>query len=354
MSVASTPRMFSPYYDDETVMEMSLRNKILQQTLAEKTAEIERLKLNCTQLAGKYSRATKFVEECEVIHSVLELALETMVKLLSSVLDRVQRQQGAEKLLSSTGLKCREDALKASLMSLEQQREEQEKRIALFEEEIQRLKKEVEDRDAEYQNLAKHFKTLGEMDRRWHVKVCMDKGGLFREEECNNYMKWLAPFAPPVDLNHEPIADELVDVYGVGLKLSNTAPFEILGSHPDAREANGLPFIPWKGDVLLAVDGVSVERLTKEDVAGLICGPKNSIVVLQVLRQFTYMSEQKSKVFRLVRKELKERVEMLKARAPPRFVLNGKGHGKRKYEHYFPPTGSMVRCVSSVLPVFLL
>eukprot|EP00960_Hanusia_phi_P050201 760065-Hanusia_phi.AAC.1 len=340
MSVANTPRMLSPYYDDKTVMEMSMTNKVLQHTLAERTAEIERLKKQGVEMSGRFSRATKYVEESTVIHSVLELALDTIVKLLSDVMDHVLRQQGAEMLLSSTGLKCREDALKASLMSVEKQREDQAKRIVVFEEEIQRLKKEIEDRDAEYQNLVRNFKLLEEMDRRWHVKVCLEKGGLFKEEECNHYMKWLAPFSQPVDLNHQPIPDELVDVCGVGLKLSNTAPFEILGCHPDTRQANGLPFIPWQGDVLLAVDGVSVERLTKEDVAGLICGPRGSVVVVKVLRQFSYMTELKSKELKLVRKELKERVEMIKARAPPKLVLNGKGHGKRKYEHYFPPTGN--------------
>ena len=77
--------------------------------------------------------------------------------------------------------------------------------------------------------------------------------------------------------------DEL-GMVGVGLKLGNVFPFEVLSVHPDSRTTDGLPAILHEGDKIVAIDDVNCENLTKADVNALVIGPAESSVNLKILR----------------------------------------------------------------------
>ena len=97
---------------------------------------------------------------------------------------------------------------------------------------------------------------------------------------CQPYGRWLesAPRSTPSPAWERSDGDGAVveswnkveegRVAGVGLTLSLDEPYFVLGSHSDCKSADGERFEQRDGDMLLAVEGVPTQQLSRQEIAG--------------------------------------------------------------------------------------
>ena len=146
--------------------------------------------------------------------------------------------------------------------------------------EIARLKGELQVRSNDLELAIEDLKTCTNREWKKHRSVCMEIGGVYidfnHQEEVGLTMDRSSKYGP-----------EALGMTGVGLKIGNVYPFEILSVHPDARTSDGLPAILHEGDKVVAIEEVSLEHLNKADVNGLIVGPVDTEVYIKIIRGFT-------------------------------------------------------------------
>jgi len=123
----------------------------------------------------------------------------------------------------------------------------------------------VKQRSDDLELAIEDLKTCTNREWKKHRSVCMEISGVYidlnHKEEVGLTMDRSSKYGPSA-----------LGMIGIGLKIGNVYPFEIVGVHPDARTSDGLPAILHENDKIVAVETVSLENLTKADVNGLIIG----------------------------------------------------------------------------------
>lgn len=259
-------------------LELQLKQAALENTLSDTMVENVHTQEKLAQANNNLQEATAHIEEHSARETMMAVTMDSLEEVLCRLQHEMEERLDVEELVGFRSYSQKRDKEMQSRLHLLQDMNDQ-KDVIIQEQasEIAWLKNEVAQRTSDLEVALDDLKTSATREWKKHRSVCMEIGGMYidfnHREDVGLTMDRSSKFGP----------DEL-GMVGVGLKLGNIFPFEILAVHPDSRTTDGLPAILHEGDKIVAIDEVNCENLTRADVNALIIGPAESSVNLKLLR----------------------------------------------------------------------
>ena len=259
-------------------IELQLKNAALENTLSDTMVEIVNLREQMALLQDKLQTAHSHIDD----HVNREQMLSSTVEACEVVICKMQQE--LEERLDMEELLCfrsyaqqREKEVKSRLKILQDENDRKDVIIKEQASEIALLKNVLELRTADLEVALDDLKTSAHKEWKKHRAICMEIGGVY------------------IDFNHRQDVGLVMDrsakygaeelgFWGIGIKLTNVFPFEVIDVHPDSRTHDGLPAIFHEGDQLVAVEDMNLENLTRDDINGLLIGPADTCVHIKLLR----------------------------------------------------------------------
>ena len=277
----SARRYTTPLRGDATstaTMELQVRQTALENTLSDSLVEIVHLQEQIAVLQNKLQVAHSHIEEHVTREQMMTTTIEAFEGMMAKMQKELEERLDVEELVGYRSYaQKREKEVKSRLDMLQDENDRKDVIIKEQAVQIAWLKNELELRTADLDVAIDDLKTSAHREWKKHRSVCMEIAGVYidfnHQEDVGLVMDRSAKYGP----------DEL-GMVGVGLKLTNVAPFEVLGVHPDARTHDGLPVIFHEGDVVVAVEDVNLDGLNRADISGLLIGPPGTTVHIKVLR----------------------------------------------------------------------
>ena len=258
--------------------QMQLKQQALENVLSDQIVEMVHLREQLAKEKEKLLVAHEHIEHLALREAVMEQALQTIESCLVQVQLEFEEKLDIQELVSyrSYAQKCQKE-VKSTLSELADFNHQQDVIIKQQASEIAWLKNELELQKADLEVALEDLKSASGREWKKHRAVCMEIGGVY------------------IDFNHREHVGITMDrsskygpktfgMLGVGLKLGNIFPFEVLAVHPDSRTTDGLPALFQEGDKIVAINEINCEFLTRSDINGLILGPAETSVSIKILR----------------------------------------------------------------------
>jgi len=259
-------------------VELQVKQAALESTLSDTMVDMTHLQAQLALVNSKLATAYEHIE----MHVLRENMLMNMLGSVEEMMGTTQHEM-AEKLdvQELVGYRSyaqkREKEVKSHLDLLQNENDRKDVILKDQASHIAWLNNVVKQRSDDLELAIEDLKKCTNREWKKHRSVCMEIGGVYidlnHKEEVGLTMDRSSKYGPSA-----------LGMTGIGLKIRNLYPFEIVGVHPDARTSDGLPAILHENDKIVAVDTVSLENLTKADVNGLIIGPCDTHVYLKIIR----------------------------------------------------------------------
>jgi hypothetical protein len=259
-------------------LELQLKQAALENTLSDAMVELVHTQEQLARANSSLDAANKHIEEHAARETMMAVTLDTLEELFDKLQHEMEERLDVEELVGFRSYSQKRDKELQARLHLLQDLNDQ-KDVVLQEQaaEIAWLKNQVAERTSDLEVAVEDLKISATREWKKHRSVCMEIGGIYID------FNHREDVGLTMDRSHKYGSEEL-GMVGIGLKLGNVFPFEVLAVHPDSRTTDGLPAVLHEGDRIVAIDDVNCENLTKADINGLIIGPAESSVSLKILR----------------------------------------------------------------------
>ena len=317
-------------------VELQMKQRALESTLSDSMVQAVHLQDQLALANRKVQAANDTIEAHVARESMILSSVDRLEEIVSEVQHHFDERLDIEELVGyRTYAQAREKEVMARLHELEDLNARQSVVIKDQASEIAWLRNELGLRTADLEVAIEDLKESANREWKKHRSLCMEIGGVYidfnHSEGMGLTMNKSAKYGP----------DEM-GFTGVGLKLGNVFPFQVLGVHPNSRTKDGLPAVFHEGDKVVAIDNVNLESLTKGDIDGLIMGPVGSYVKVEIARGRGDLESPKSWfTMELKRQKLNDSIELRAPKPSNRKVSSyARFQKRREFEFHLPPSST--------------
>ena len=274
-------------------IELQVKNAVLENTLSDTMVEMVNLREQMALLQDKLQTAHSHIDDHVNREQMLSSTIEACEVVMGKMQEELEERLDMEELLGFRSyVQQREKEVKSRLKILQDENDRKDVIIKEQASEIALLKNVLELRTADLESALDDLKTSAHREWKKHRAMCMEIGGVYIDFNHREDVGLV------MDRSAKHGADEL-GFLGIGIKLTNVFPFEVIGVHPDSRTHDGLPAIFHEGDQLIAVEDLNLENLTRDDINGLLIGPADTSVHIKLLRYESGLMSYRAQIYYL-------------------------------------------------------